>query len=86
MGGPKLPIGDDWTDHAEPCPCCGEPVLDTDERTGLDTLYTADQVYFEVFDYANYMGYGDKASALDALEADVRAFIADLKSNGVLNP
>ncbi|TET34149.1 MAG: hypothetical protein E3J72_14990 [Planctomycetota bacterium] len=60
--------------------------LDTDERTGLATLYTADQVYFEVFDYTSYMGYGDKAAALGALEADVRTFIADLKSKGVLNP
>ncbi|TET34151.1 MAG: hypothetical protein E3J72_15000 [Planctomycetota bacterium] len=60
--------------------------LETDERTGLDTLYTADQVYFEVFDWNSYSGYMDKPSALDALETDVRAFIADLKSKGVLNP
>ena len=28
----RLPQGDDWKDHAEPCPCCKEPVLETNEH------------------------------------------------------
>lgn len=28
----RLPLDDDWKDHAIPCPNCDEPVLDTHEH------------------------------------------------------
>lgn len=28
----RLPQGEDWKDHAIPCPCCKEPVLTRNEH------------------------------------------------------
>ena len=33
----RLPEGEDWRDHALPCPNCGEPVLRENEHYHPDT-------------------------------------------------
>ena len=38
MSRKRLPPGEDWKDHAEPCPCCGEPVLSRDEHLTGETF------------------------------------------------
>lgn len=35
----RLPIGDDWKDHAVDCPNCKEPMLDLDEHHVQSTIW-----------------------------------------------
>ena len=60
--------------------------LTTDEEVVLGDLYANDQDYIRVFKYTDYEGgsASSKAEAQNLLQTDVDAFIADLKSKGVL--
>lgn len=45
----RIPEGDDWRDHAEPCPNCKEPVLSRTEHLVPSTMtdpawYTCDRI------------------------------------------